>query len=297
MSPRRTHRRRRPPGQGVLLALLVLAGLLTAAACSGGGDQVRPVLPAVGEVPAEAGPADDPVEAPRPAADRDQEGFGPSVEPDEGDSLVAFGQDLYGAGCASCHGQTGDGSPRGPTLEDAGAAGADFQLRTGRMPLSDEDDQAEPGPPVYTDEQIRALVAYVAVISDGPAVPRVAAGDANAGRSTFLTNCAACHGATGVGDAMVDGHVAPPLLDTPPTQVAEAVRTGPGLMPRFPESVLTDQEVDDIVAYVGAMSEQNERGGLPLGWLGRVPEGAVAMFVGLAALVVVARLLGKRAGR
>ena len=55
----------------------------------------------------------------------------PSPSPD--------GRDLFLTSCASCHGAEGAGTDLGPSLEDAGAAAADFQLSTGRMPLADAD--------------------------------------------------------------------------------------------------------------------------------------------------------------
>src|SRR6266576_3770572 len=38
------------------------------------------------------------------------------------------GRALYLQGCASCHGSAGQGTPNGPSIVDAGAAGADFEL-------------------------------------------------------------------------------------------------------------------------------------------------------------------------
>src|SRR4029077_19949896 len=49
---------------------------------------------------------------------------------------VAAGQAVYSARCASCHGSEGQGTALGPPLIGVGAAAADFQLRTGRMPFS-----------------------------------------------------------------------------------------------------------------------------------------------------------------
>ena len=57
----------------------------------------------------------------------------------------ASGRELFLTGCSSCHGADGrgvttaDGEVRGPTLVDAGEAGAYYQLSTGRMPLSNSE--------------------------------------------------------------------------------------------------------------------------------------------------------------
>ena len=59
----------------------------------------------------------------------------------------ALGAELFAIHCSSCHGIDGQGvEDRGPTLEDEGAAAADFVLRTGRMPMADPRMQANRGP-------------------------------------------------------------------------------------------------------------------------------------------------------
>jgi len=53
-----------------------------------------------------------------------------------GADLVQRGRELFLDGCASCHGMDARGIPQtAPDLHGAGAASADFYLRTGRMPL------------------------------------------------------------------------------------------------------------------------------------------------------------------
>src|SRR5205814_5129624 len=47
----------------------------------------------------------------------------------------AAGAALFLHSCASCHGPQGAGTLNGPDIRSAGAALADFVLRTGRMPL------------------------------------------------------------------------------------------------------------------------------------------------------------------
>ena len=46
------------------------------------------------------------------------------------------GRAIYLQSCAACHGQQGQGTVDGPSLQSSGAAAADFMLRTGRMPLN-----------------------------------------------------------------------------------------------------------------------------------------------------------------
>jgi ubiquinol-cytochrome c reductase cytochrome c subunit len=71
--------------------------------------------------------------------------------------------------------------------------------------------------------------------------------------------------------------------------VAEAIRTGPGQMPRFGSEVLTDGQVNAIVKYVQYLHEPESPGGLPLGYTGPVAEGFVALLVALGGLLLVAR--------
>ena len=150
-------------------------------------------------------------------------------------ALVTRGHTLFETGCSSCHGVDGQGTDQGPSLVGVGAASADFQLRTGRMPLAVTGKQAVRKPPAYDDAQIKALVAYVASLGPGPAIPDVdvARADTAAGGELYRANCAACHNAAGTGGALSYGHNAPSLLEATPVEVVEAMRTGPGQMPVF----------------------------------------------------------------
>ncbi|GAB2934846.1 c-type cytochrome [Micromonospora polyrhachis] len=209
------------------------------------------------------------------------------------------GTQLYLESCASCHGPGGEGSQRGPTLIGVGPASVDFQLRTGRMPLTRVRAQPPHRDPVFTAPDIEALVRHVDSFGGGgPPIPRVGPGDVRTGRELFLANCAACHSATGAGTALTNDQVAPALDRSTAIEVAEAVRVGPGLMPAFPGTVLTDQQVDALAAYVGVLqSDQLDRGGAALGRLGPTTEGLVAWVVGLLLIVLAVRWLGTRADR
>ncbi len=204
---------------------------------------------------------------------------------------VRAGEELFLTSCVNCHGVGGVGTPGYPSLVGVGAAGADFYLRTGRMPLAFPGVQPPEKPPAFTDDQIVALVAYVASLGDGPAVPDVDAtrGDLSEGASLFLANCAACHNAAAAGGALSYGRHAPDLQSVRPTQIGEAVRVGPGDMPVFGPRTLSDDQIDSIARYVEYLHEPENPGGLRIGSLGPVPEGFVAWLVGLSALVIVAR--------
>jgi ubiquinol-cytochrome c reductase cytochrome c subunit len=207
---------------------------------------------------------------------------------------VARGHDLYVTGCSSCHGADGAGTDRGPDLRESGPAAVDFYLSTGRMPMSGPDEQAQRKPPAYDEEEIAALVAYIDTFSVGPRIPDVDPdeGDLVAGNLSYGANCAACHNSAGSGGAVGPSVLAPDLYAATPLQTAEAIRVGPGAMPRFSEGQVDQQELDDLVRYVAHLDRPTDRGGLPLGRVGPVPEGLVAWILGLGTLLLFCFWIG-----
>jgi ubiquinol-cytochrome c reductase cytochrome c subunit len=206
------------------------------------------------------------------------------------------GPGLYLVHCASCHGADGAGvADRGPSLLHEGRAATDFVLRTGRMPLADSDRQPSRGPVRLTEPEIRALVDYVGAIGDGPDIPAIDpdSGSLPDGARQFRLNCAACHVASGAGAAIGTGGIAPSLMESTPTQVGEAVLVGPGAMPTF--GAMTDQDLDDLAAYVEQLQEEDTTGPTSLGGVGPVAEGLVAWTLGLGAIVALTRWIGSPA--
>jgi ubiquinol-cytochrome c reductase cytochrome c subunit len=208
------------------------------------------------------------------------------------------GLELFQASCAACHGPGGVGTPSAPALLDAGAALTDFMLRTGRMPLPNPGDQVRRKEPAFDDADIEAIVGYVASLGQGQPIPDVqvtAATDTAAGRAAYIATCAACHGAGASGDAVGGGAFAPPLLDTAPTQVGEAIRTGPGNMPAFDRSQISDAQLSQIAAYLQFLKSRDAApGGASLGGVGPVAEGYVGWLVYLVALLGVTRWIERR---
>ena len=205
------------------------------------------------------------------------------------------GRDLFRTGCSSCHGLDARGiRGKGPDLHGAGAAAADFYLTTGRMPLDQPRAQPDRADPAYERKEIEDLVAYIGSLG-GPPVPRVDVrrGSVSEGQRLFTENCAACHQIAGRG-GVVAGNYVPTLLEATPRQIAEAVRIGPYVMPRFGEGQLSDDGIASIARYVEYAKNPANPGGWELFDIGPVPEGMVAWLVGLLALVVVIRLIGKR---
>jgi len=219
------------------------------------------------------------------------------------DELVERGADLYATGCSSCHGPDGggieieDGGAGGPSLENAGEAGAYFFLSTGRMPLANTEEEPTRKEPAYDDDEIDALVAYVASLGDGPELPQVDTDGADLaeGGALYRANCQACHSASGSGGALSYGRAAPRLSDATPRQIGSAVRVGPGQMPVFGPNAIGEDQLDSLARYVIYLRHPEDPGGLPIGRTGPIPEGFVAWLIGLVALVVLVAWIGTRA--
>jgi quinol---cytochrome-c reductase cytochrome c subunit len=210
------------------------------------------------------------------------------------------GRQLFLDGCSSCHGLDARGiSQTAPDLHGAGAASADFYLRTGRMPLDvPTGEQPLRGKPAYNERDIRALVAYIGSLG-GPSVPKVhpEQGDLSEGQHAYTTYCAGCHQIMGEG-GVVTGAVPPDLKDATPTQVAEAVRVGPYVMPAFSTREIDRQTLNSIALYVQQVVQRPpDRGGWGIGHIGPIPEGMVAWLIAGTALLLVARVIGERMDR
>jgi ubiquinol-cytochrome c reductase cytochrome c subunit len=219
------------------------------------------------------------------------------------------GKEWFQRDCAFCHGNTGQGTSRGPNLasDEMAKALTDFMLRTGRMPIADPRDVVRRSSPVYPPDVIAKIVAYVGTFNPlgaGLPAPNVAAGDLSHGQVLFQANCAACHSATGIGGTLAEGKAVsasenrtgfqiPSLLTSTPLEIAEAMRGGPGTMPVFPNTTFTDHDVDSIARYILYMRAQNRGGATDLGRVGPVAEGAVGWIVGLGLLLLFARWIGR----
>lgn len=216
-------------------------------------------------------------------------------------SYIAPGRVLFEQNCSSCHGTQAQGSSVAPDLRGLGAGTVDFWVGTGRMPLANASEAAVRKTPKFPPKQILEIVAFVnslAPTSPGnPEIPSVNLSKASLseGFQLFVLNCAACHTITGSGDAIAGNNYAPSLHQATATQVVEAMRSGPGNMPRFGSGTLTNQQVADIVKYVtGPIQRPDNHGGVGLGGIGPVAEGFIALLIGVGGLMLVAYWLGDR---
>lgn len=209
------------------------------------------------------------------------------------------GKQLFGRYCAKCHGPDAQGqisqSGRGPSLVGVGALAADFYLRTGYMPLKRNGIQPRRSRLLLAPAEIDALVRYVASLGHGPGVPRPhpERGNVSEGMTLFRSHCAGCHQIVGEG-GYVTNAVPPALGDATPTQIAEAVRLGPYVMPKFSTKAISNAQLDSIIRYVRYAQHPDNRGGWALGNIGPVPEGLVSWFIAGTALLATCLLIGKR---
>ncbi|HWF54355.1 MAG TPA: c-type cytochrome [Solirubrobacteraceae bacterium] len=230
--------------------------------------------------------------------------LGPTPEPAQ--PSLELGSELFAENCSSCHGIAGGGisTPRpgagdvtgaGPSLRGVGALAADFYLRTGFMPLSSIHDEPGPDRVLFSGTEIRSLVAYVASLGAGPAIPHPdpRAGSLSQGQQLFSLDCAGCHQIDARG-GFVTGARVPPLQGVASSQIAEAVRIGPYLMPKFSTTQIPDAQLNSIVRYVLWTNHVDNRGGWGIGNLGPIPEGLVAWWIAAPLLLIGCRSVSRR---
>ena len=214
---------------------------------------------------------------------------------------VTAGRDLFLANCSNCHGLQAEGTQNGPTLIGVGAASVDFQVGTGRMPLQANSVQAPQRTVDYSEEEISQMAAYVASLAPGPAIPAEEYTSTvddperiSKGNELFRTNCAMCHNVVGAGGALTRGKWAPEVQDTTGKHIYEALLTGPSNMPVFNDANISPEEKQDIISYLHNVNENESPGGVELGSIGPVTEGAFAWIAGITLLIASAVWLTSR---
>jgi len=211
------------------------------------------------------------------------------------------GKQIFLRGCSTCHGLNLEGSAIAPSLIGVGAASVDFQVGTGRMPVADMSTQISRKTPVYNEEEVAALAAYVANLAPGPAIPTDAQlnyerdGSTAEGGELFRNNCAMCHNFAGQGGALTQGKYAPTLMGVEPKHIYEALITGPQSMPVFSDKTLTPEEKLSVIKWIKAAEAEPNLGGATMGRVGPVTEGLLVWVLGLGILIAVAVWLTTRA--
>ncbi len=283
-----THRSRIPASVRMALAVtLGTAGVMGIAA--------PPSSSAGGPLTAVGGPPSSSPNAPSKSPEPPGAGNPTKTFPDSAARAIQ-GHSLYEQSCSACHGIDLQGqSGVAPSLIGVGAGPVDFYLSTGRMPLANPRAEPERAKPKFSRSQINALIDYVSLFG-GPAAPTAdpSMGSLSLGQHEFTLHCAGCHQIVGRGGMTVGAQV-PDLQQATAQQVAEAVRMGPYLMPNFDAKRITQHDLDSIARYVLWTRHPDNPGGWGIYNIGPIPEGIVAWFVALLALVLVARLIGERA--
>jgi ubiquinol-cytochrome c reductase cytochrome c subunit len=215
-------------------------------------------------------------------------------------SSVQEGKKLFLANCATCHGLQAQGTKAGPGLAGVGAAAVDFQMGTGRMPMAAPNVQAPRAAVRFSQDQISSVAAYIASLAPGPPVPdaKYTSGkgaDVALGAELFRVNCAMCHNFAGSGGALTRGKYAPSLRDIEGKHIYEAMVSGPQSMPVFNDANISPESKNDIIAYLHAVDDEENVGGMALGNLGPVSEGLFVWIFGLGIMVGFAVWLGKKA--
>ena len=206
------------------------------------------------------------------------------------------GQELFDNSCITCHGRDAQGVVgRGPSLIGVGSASVDFQVGTGRMPMTRQEAQAEEKKPQFTPAQIKQLGAYIQALGGGPELPTGPLADDLStnpdslarGGELFRKNCTSCHGYGGAGGALSSGKSAPSLHSATAEELYAAMLTGPQSMPVFGDNQLTPDQKREIITYVTVQLQQDKDPGgvFNLGRYGPVTEGLAIFGIGITILV------------
>jgi cbb3-type cytochrome c oxidase subunit III len=175
--------------------------------------------------------------------------------------------------CAQCHGAKGQGRELylAPAIAGMGEWYVTSQLnlfRSGARGLHARDIGGMRMVPMsrylFTDEDVKAVSAYVASLPKGSPQPSVEGGDAAKGQAAYAL-CASCHGADGKGNQQMN---APRLVGTSDWYLLSSLQkykdgirgTNPAnanaMMMRGMSLSLTDEQaMKDIVAHINSLAD------------------------------------------
>jgi ubiquinol-cytochrome c reductase cytochrome c subunit len=149
----------------------------------------------------------------------------------------------------------------------------------------------------FTEDQTRALAAFVQSVGGGPALPTgnlIDIKNVAEGGELFRLNCASCHGTTFKGAPLSAGKVAPALNAAKPLQIYAAMQSGPESMPVFSDNQLTPEEKSAIVTYVETIKASDDPGGSGIDRIGPVSEAIVLWVVGVGGLMIAILWIGAK---
>lgn len=228
--------------------------------------------------------------------------FAPGAFAEDNRPLSAAAQEgkaLFDTSCITCHGLNAEGvEGRGPSLVGVGSASVEFQVGTGRMPMTRQEAQAEAKQPMFDKAETKQLGQYIQELGGGPQVPSGSLTtdieehpDAlSNGGELFRLNCTSCHGFKGAGGALSSGKFAPALHNASAEEIYAAMLSGPQNMPVFGDNELTPDQKREIITYITVqLQEDKDPGGLfNLGGYGPVTEGLAIFLIGIPILVFTA---------
>ncbi|HEX5412608.1 MAG TPA: c-type cytochrome [Terriglobia bacterium] len=210
----------------------------------------------------------------------------------EGQNSPPNGQAIFLIRCAKCHGFKGEGvsaaiSLAGPSLQavhNPGAVMTAMEVGPSHMPSFAY---------VLSVQEMQAVATFV---TQQLAVIPLSGGNLSDGGKLFRIHCAPCHRTAVRGGALVfTGVNAPALTDYSAAMIAGAIRQGPGPMPSFPGSILSNQQVASVVDYVIFVQHPPSPGGNPLHFYGPVVEGVIG-WIFVLILIAITRWI-ERGGK
>lgn len=178
------------------------------------------------------------------------------------------GKEMYAALCAPCHGKdlkgyTADHAPSLITQTFLESATDEFikrSIMTGRPSTSMAAYGQKLGGPL-DDAAIDRLVTYIREQNPTPGtkiLPLVGKGDPKAGEAVYVKQCATCHGDKTTRRENI--HLANPMFLAQATDpfIKYAIVAGrPGTKMVAFEKTLTDQQINDVVAYIRSFAGGN----------------------------------------
>lgn len=171
------------------------------------------------------------------------------VEPGGDDSQAADGEAVYRENCMQCHGDTGEGSVKGPQILSPVIPYATYVTKQGRAREMGYPDAM----PAYAVELGDSEIASVMAWLSQPAKP-------TDGHGLYTRFCGNCHGADAFGGRT--GQDLTREVGEDPDEVIEKVREGEGgssfhkrtdYMPSWSELEITDDEVALITSYIASL--------------------------------------------
>jgi ubiquinol-cytochrome c reductase cytochrome c subunit len=208
-------------------------------------------------------------------------------QPQGKNQKLSEGRAVFLQHCAVCHGDEGQGvssvvEVAGPDLQAVHKKGEVVYMAevgspgfksTGTMPSFAKS---------LSLAQIYSVADYV---TEQLATIPLQGGNVSDGGRLFREYCSVCHRTAVRGGALAfTGVNAPSLVGMDRSLVAGAIRSGPGPMPKFPASEVSNKQLDSIVDYVEFVQHPPSPGGNPLNWYGPVAEGFAAWVI-LCALI------------